>query len=269
MDVLNHVVSLPVKNIQTNPGQPRRNFPEDTLKDLAQSIEQNGLLQPISVREISEGVYELIAGERRLRAYELLGRKEIPALVESMNDVSSHMLALIENLQRETLSFFDQAQAIQSMMDLFEINQTDMARRLGMAQSTVANKLRLLRLDNETRRIVEECGFTERHARCLLLLEDDGQRALAAREIARRGMNVAQAERYIEDFADGQKPKQTRLFVPKDVRIFINTINKAIDTMKSAGIPARTEREEDEDFIRYTVCIPKKAASRPHRIPNA
>lgn len=260
--VINRVVLLPVENISPNSGQPRRKFSDTSLQDLARSIEQNGLLQPVSVRETSSGQYELIAGERRLRAFKLLQRNAIPAIVEERDDMSSHTLALIENLQRDDLGFFEQAQAIRALMDAYKMTQSDVAHRLGMAQSTVANKLRLLKLSPELRSKIEESGFTERHARCLLVLEDPSLQMEAVTEIEKRGMNVAQTERYIDHLLEERRPKQTSLFFPKDVRIFLNTITRALDMMKSAGIPALSEQNEDEEYIRYTVSIPKSVVNR-------
>lgn len=269
--LLNQVVLLPLERIVPNSGQPRRSFSEESLRELAQSIQENGLLQPITVRapeKDGNGSYELIAGERRLRAFRLLGREEIPAIVERFDGLQSHMLALIENIQRDDLGYFDQALAIRNLMEEHALTQADIAHRLGMAQSTVANKLRLLKLDAELRAQITAAGFTERHARCLLLLPSPELQKAAVEEIIRRGMNVAQTEQYIQRLiqsgtpAGQAPPRQSRRFVPKDVRIFVNTINHAIETMQNAGIEASAEHEEDEHFIHYSIRIAKEL--NPH-----
>lgn len=257
--IVNQVVLIPVSEVYPNPDQPRRDFSEEGLRELAQSIQQNGLLQPISVRRTEKG-YELIAGERRLRAFRLLERQEIPAIVEQMDALTSSTLALIENLQRADLNFFEQAYAMGGLLKAHAISQGELAARLGMAQSTVANKLRLLRLSPEARARILEYGLTERHARCLLKLDSPQAQCDAIQHICRKTLNVAQSERYIAELLEKQKPKQTRLLVLKDVRLFINTINKAVETMKQAGINAKAERDEDGEFICFTVRIPKKSA---------
>ncbi|MCI8442098.1 MAG: ParB/RepB/Spo0J family partition protein [Provencibacterium sp.] len=257
--IVNQVVLIPVQEVYPNPDQPRRDFSEDALQELAQSIQQNGLLQPVSVRRTSKG-YELIAGERRLRAFLLLQKQEIPAIVEEMDALASSTLALIENLQRADLNFFEQAYAIGGLMKAHGLSQGEIAARLGMAQSTVANKLRLLRLSPQARDKILEYGLTERHARCLLKLENSQAQMEAIEHICRKTLNVAQSERYIAELLEKQKPRQTRLLVLKDVRLFINTINKAVETMKQAGINAKAERDEDNEFICFTVRIPKKSA---------
>lgn len=266
------VLLIPTERIVPNAAQPRRSFSEESLRELAQSIEANGLLQPITVRSLEDG-YELIAGERRLRAFRLLGRGEIPAIIEEMDAAQSRVLALIENIQRDDLGWFDQALAIRSLMDEQSFTQAEAARRLGMAQSTLANKLRLLKLDESLRERILAAGLTERHARCLLLLPTVPLQEEAAEEIIRREMNVAQAEqlvrRLLERTKNEQAPHQSRRFIPKDVRIFVNTIRHAVETMKSAGIEASTERTEDEQTIRYTVCISKTHGAAPAEFHRA
>lgn len=260
--VVNNVVLLPVEHIVPNPDQPRRVFGEQALLELAQSIAQNGLLQPISVRERAPGEYQLIAGERRLRAFRKLGYSVIPAIVEEMDDYASKRLALIENLQRADLNFFEQAEAMASLLQEHGLSQAQLAERLGMAQSTVANKLRLLRFAPLVRRKIQENGLTERHARCLLQISGERRQLEVIAVIAQRQLNVAQTERYIASLLESHGPKPTRIFILKDVRIFLNTINKAVETMKLAGIPAVTQQSEDDEYINLTVRIPKKHAQR-------
>lgn len=260
--ILNHVVLLPVDNIFPNPAQPRLRFSEKSLGELAASIAQNGLLQPISVREVRPGQYQVIAGERRLRAFRKLGCTDIPAIIEEVDDLSSKALALIENLQRDDLNFFEQAAAIAGLLREHELTQSELSRRLGIAQSTLANKLRILRLCDEAKKRILEGSLSERHARALLALPNDSQILAAIEQIINRQLNVAQTEQLVAVLLEKDKPKPTRLFILKDVRIFINTINKAVEMMKQAGIPAKAERDESEEFISVTVRIPKKAATK-------
>lgn len=260
--ILNHVLLLPVDNIFPNPSQPRRRFSERSLEELAQSIAQNGLLQPITVREMRPGQYQIIAGERRLRAFQRLDCVEIPAIVEDVDDIASKVLAIVENLQRDELNYFEQACAIAELVRNHAFSQSELAKRLGLAQSTIANKLRLLRFSEEVRDLMLKNSLTERHARTLLQLDGEPQVKEAIAHIAARHLNVAQTEQLVEAILNKNKPKPTRIFILKDVRIFINTINKAVEMMKQAGIPAMTERDESEEYISVTVRIPKKVATK-------
>lgn len=260
--VINQVVLLPVEAISPNPGQPRKRFPERGMLELMQSIVQNGLLQPITVRQVALGEYQLIAGERRLQAFLKLGCVEIPALIEEVDDLSSMALALIENLQRENLNFFEEASALEALQKESGLSQSELARRIGQAQSTLANRLRLLRLSEPIRERILDENLSERHARALLTLNTDAQIGAIIDEVVKKRLNVQQTEQLIANMMEGIKPKPTRLFILKDVRIFINTINKAVEVMKQAGIPASSERDESEEYISVTVRIPKKAATR-------
>ena len=255
--VVNRVVLLGVESILPNPAQPRREFDRAGLEALAGSIRQNGLLQPVTVRKNRVGAYELIAGERRLRAAKLAGLSEIPAIVTETNDRDAAVLALVENLQRKDLNFFEQADALAAAIIEWNITQEEAAERLSMAQSTVANKLRLSRIPQNQQRMILEGGLTERHARALLRIVDDEKREELIREMIKRGYNVAKAEAMIEEVLEGSERKRIRVPVVKDVRIFLNTINKALAVMKSAGIRAETERKEDGRWIEYIVRIPK------------
>ena len=252
---VNRVVLLEVGSIRPNPAQPRTVFDPEALTALAESIRQNGLLQPISVRKEKEGVYELIAGERRLRAAKLAGLGEIPAIILEATPQESAVLALLENLQRRDLNFFEQAAALAAAITEWNITQEEAAARLSMAQSTVANKIRLARIPLGQQELILEGGLTERHARALLKLTDN-EREEAIREIIRRRYNVAQTEKYIETL---QKPQEKKLRLPviKDVRIFLNTIDKALGVMKSAGVPAESEKHETPGYIEYIVRIPR------------
>lgn len=253
---------LPVDKILPNPSQPRKAFDPAELEGLAQSIRENGLLQPVTVRR-DEGGYTLIAGERRLRACKLAGLKEIPALVTDRGPADSAVLALLENLQRKDLDLFEQANALVNLLREWEITQQEAARRLGMSQSALANKIRLLKLTPEEQGEILEHGLTERHARALLRLDDCSLRQRVLATVIQRQLNVAQTEALVA--AAGAPPKAPskakRTFVAKDVRLFINTIDHAVDAMKTAGIPAKAERTETEDYFECTVRIPKWAAA--------
>ncbi|WP_343252569.1 ParB/RepB/Spo0J family partition protein [Ligaoa zhengdingensis] len=254
------VLNLPLGSIDPNPSQPRTLFDDDELHSLAESIRENGLLQPVTVRRLKTGRYELVSGERRLRACKLLGMAQIRAIAVDVDDQQSAVLALIENLHREGLTFFDEARGIYELIYQWEITQEEAAAKLGMAQSTLANKLRLLRLSPEIQALVSEKGLTERHARALLKLRTPELQREAITMIAKRCLNVAQTERLIEGMLEEKRMAPKRLLIVKDLRIFINTIDRAIDTMKEAGIEAEAARTDQGEYIEYTVKIPKTSA---------
>ena len=253
---VNRVILLPIELIDPNPNQPRRNFDPRLIRELADSIAENGLLTPISVRKI-ERRFELIAGERRLLAFQLLGENKIPAIVEKMDERHSAVLALVENLQRKELDFYEEAEAMSALIKSYGLTQQQVADRLGIAQSTVANKLRLLRIDSEVIRKLIDKGLTERHARALLPLAEDARLTAAAEQVVRRQLNVAQTERYVAELLSRQKNQGSRLLILKDLRIFSTTINRAVDVMKQAGIEVDSRKTEDEETITYTITIPK------------
>lgn len=256
---------IPINAIRTNPNQPRRIMDRDKLEELASSISLYGVLQPITVRRINVGEYELIAGERRFRACRMLGMNEIPAIVLNADKTDSAILALIENIQRENLNYMEEAEAFSELISRHGLTQEELADRLGKRQSTIANKLRILRLSDETRRIIAENSLTERHARALLRLPDEKSRMRALKTIVSRGLNVAKSEELIaEALRHREEPpepaaerdvKSVRVF--KDVRIFSNTIKQAVNMMKQAGIEALAEKSENEEYIEYIIKIPK------------
>lgn len=257
------VLLIAREEIYPNPDQPRRSFSMDELEGLAQSIHENGMLQPISVRIREGGGYELIAGERRLRAAGMIGMATVPCIVIRAQSEQSAVFALLENLQRENLNFFEEARAIASLMNHYGLSQEEMALRLGKAQSTLSNKLRLLRLSPRMCAQIEHAGLTERHARALLKLEDEHERQLVLDQVVRNQMNVAQTEKLVESRLKPKQGKKRNIkFLFRDVRIFMNTITHAVDTMRQAGIEADSERTEDEAYITYTVRIPKAVAYR-------
>ena len=252
------ILLVPQEEIFPNRNQPRKTFSGDELVGLAESIRENGIIQPVSVRVSDDGRYELIAGERRLRAARLAGLTLIPCILMEVSDETSAVYALLENLQRQNLGFFEEAEAIARLIADFDIGQEAIARLLGKAQSTVSNKLRLLHLPSDIRRQIEAAGLTERHARALLRLQTVDQLNRALDIITQRHLNVADTERLVEQIlsssATSRKPP---LKIFKDIRIFVNTLNHAVDTMRRSGIAADAAKRETADYIEYTVRIPK------------
>ena len=253
------IYQLPVEAIRPSPFQARTSFNEQELAGLAQSIRENGLLQPISVRRV-EGGYELVAGERRLRACKLAKMPTIPAILCDYPDERTAALGLLENLQRENLNPFEQAQGLRDVIVLWDCTQAEAAKRLGMAQPTLANKLRLLQLTADQRQFVLDNGLTERHARAVLRLPEN-RRSEALITIAKRKMNARATDLYIEQLLN-ETPGRHRISMVKDVRIFVNTIDHAIRLMTDNGVPATAHREERDGYIEYTVRIPTAAAQK-------
>lgn len=256
--VLNKVVQLPVEKIVPNPHQPRKNFDDAELNMLAESIRQNGILQPLSVRKVDDG-YELISGERRLRAAKLIGLENVPCIVVDITERNSAVLAIVENIQRQDLSFFEEAIAIEKLIDFYGMTQEDAAIKLGKAQSTIANKLRLLKLSEKEMEMIAENGLTERHARALLRLNTPEQRLYAIERISKGKLNVERAEKLVEEILSDQKEKESikkRSGAFKDIRLFINTISKAVETMQAAGINAESQKIRSDGYIEYIVKIP-------------
>ncbi len=252
---------LPVGAIRPNPSQPRKIFDESGLQELAASIGQYGIIQPLTVRREAGG-YELVAGERRLRAARLAGLREVPCILVSVDEESSGMLALVENLQRRDLDFIEEAEGIARLMRVYGLSQEQAARRLGKSQPAVANKLRLLRHSPRVLAAIRENNLSERHARALLKLPDEKSRLAAIETVVEKGLNVARTEQYIDALlAAPPVPPRRGLgnFVLKDVRLFLNTIEHNLDLIKNAGIRAAKTQEETDDEIVLTIRIPKKA----------
>ena len=271
--------------IRPNPRQPRKMFDAENLRELSESIRLYGVLQPLTVRRLENGAYELIAGERRLRASRLAGLDEVPCILLGVDEKQSALIALIENLQRCDLDFFEEAEGIQRLIRQFGLSQEEAARRIGKSQSALANKLRILRHPPEIIADIREYGLTERHARALLRLEDLEDRKVVMDTIIARRLNVAQTDEYIDAYLTtlppatvgvSQLPPEDRpppeapsepepardkirtLYVFKDVRLFLNTVNRAVDVVRQAGIPAGLEREEVGDEIVLTIKVPKR-----------
>ena len=254
--------NIPQAMIVPNPNQPRKRFDYDELENLAQSIRENGILQPITVRKREDKKYELVSGERRLRAARLVGMVKIPSIVINIDDKNSAMFSIIENLQRQSLNFFEEAEAIEKLVGEYAMSREEVAQKLGLAPSTVSNKLRILRLPEEMRFELARAGLTESHARALLMLEDDNQRARALAIIVDRHLNVAESERMINQMINRNNRSRNPLRGIRDVRLFINTLNHAVDTIRRAGVEADAARSETEEYIEYVVRIPKSEQLR-------
>lgn len=246
------VVFLSARVIRPNPAQPRKIFREEALAELAESIRQHGILQPLSVRRVGTG-YELIAGERRLRAAQQAGLTEIPCIIMTMDEKESGMAAMVENLQRQDLDFIEEARGISNLMEQWRFSQEQVARILGKSQSAVANKLRLLRHSPQVLAAIREGGLTERHARALLKLPCEQDKLSVIATIIELGMSVARTESYIEHLLSN-KPDTP----PKpNVSAFLNNLNQALARIQSSGISAISERRETENQIVLTITIPK------------
>lgn len=254
------VLRLPAADIRPNPAQPRRFFDEAALRELASSIRRHGILQPLTVRRRGDG-WELVAGERRLRAARLAGLETVPCIEAEVDSRQSALLALVENLQRQDLHYFEEAAAIAAYVKESGATQEETAALLGRSPSAVANKLRLLRLSPACREILTSGGLTERHARALLRLEDESERLLAARHMAEKQLTVAQAEQYIEHrltALQSTPPAGRRTYIIKDVRLFLNSLDRGLRIIRDAGVDAGCDRQETEDDILLTIRIPKR-----------
>lgn len=250
------VVFLPARSIKPNPEQPRRVFDPEALKELSESISHHGILQPLSVRRVGN-CYELIAGERRLRAAQMAGLTEIPCIVMNMDDTESGVVALVENLQRQDLDFLEEALGISRLIQLKGLSQEQAARMLGKSQSAIANKLRLLRHSPEVLRAIREGELSERHARALLKLPTEEEKIAVIAVILRQGMSVARTERYIQKLlTDRDQASPSRV----NVGGFLNHLNQTLARFQSAGIGAVSERRETEKEIVVTITIPKRGA---------
>jgi len=262
-DVKN-ITYLNIDLIRPNPYQPRKQFTKGALEELCESITQYGVLQPINVRKISSNHYELVAGERRLRAAIMAGLKEIPAIIINITDNDSAVLALIENLQREDLNYLEEAEGYNNLINEHGFTQEELAQKIGKSQSTVANKIRLLRLPPLVKKILTDNNLTERHGRALLKLHDEQLQLKVLRLVCERGLNVKKTEELIERVIDKylkpgkDKPVEKKVTKSiKDIRIFINTIRQAIDLMKKSGINAKAAQIDRGEYIEFIVRVPK------------
>lgn len=260
------IQDIELDKIVPNRYQPRREFSDDSIKELAETLDKDGLLQPIVVREDGKDHYEIIAGERRYRAAKSLNWETIPAIVNNMNDDQAASLALIENLQREDLNPIDEAKAYTNLMKLNDLTQTALAKDMGKSQSYVANKLRLLKLDDDVQKALVEGKITARHGRALLNLSDDDQERVL-KEIEEKGLNVKQTEEIAKDvdayFNPKPKEKETKRErvvkrIPKDLKVQINTIKKAVKLAKDSGIKVKVKENNDPDDYKIIIELKRK-----------
>ena len=265
----NRVLDIPTIQIRPNKTQPRKSFDEDELRLLAQSIATNGILQPLTVRRISQSEYELVAGERRLRAAILAGIAKVPCVLIKCSDKESAIFALLENIQRADLNMFEEARGISRLIRKFGLTQDEAAAKLGKKQSTVANKLRLLKLSMEEQDWILQAGLSERHARALLRIDEEEIRKEVLSRIVAESLSAKDTEdlvvRILCRTTVTDTPKQEKKFIVRDVRIFVNTINKAVDTMRLSGINAVAKKLETDNYIEYTVKIPKADATEKQK----
>lgn len=256
------IVLVPVNSIIPNPNQPRKVFNEKELESLSASIKHNGIIQPLVIRKSEDNKYELISGERRLRAAKIVGLETVPCVVMAVNDEQSALFAIIENVQRDNLNFFEEAESIYKLCELYNMSQFDIAKKLGKSQSYLSNKVRLLKLPSELRAVIIENSLSERHARALLKIENDVEKLKVLLYIIEKKLNVSETEKYIDSLINPclskNKPKFKKI---KDIKLFVNTINHAVDTMRKAGIKAITTENETTDYFEYVVRIPKMTSS--------
>ena len=259
-----NIHQINVNDITPNPFQPRKIFNHDSLQELSASIQEYGVIQPLIVR-ITENGFELVAGERRLRASKLAGLHQVPVIVKEFTDKEVAELAMIENLQREDLHFLEEAEGFQQLITSFAFTQEELAKRMGKNQSTIANKLRLLKLTPKVRAVVAAEKLTERHARSLLKIDEPRLQMEVLDIIREKGLNVRETEELIEDFLEDiakqieekNAHKRTIVKVIRDIRIFINTINSVVGEMKKSGLKIKVKQEQDEEFIYINMRIPK------------
>lgn len=256
---LGKIIDISVNLIRPNPNQPRQYFDSSQLTSLAKSISQDGIIQPLTVRKVNN-YFELISGERRLRAAKLAGLRSVPCIVVDITDERSAVLALIENIQRADLNFFEEAEAISVLIQEYGMTQEDAAIRLGMAQSTIANKLRLLKLSSIEKKMIISNNLSERHARALLKVSSEEKRSQVLTYIIDNNLTVNAAEKYISSLETEEKIKASykkRSPVLRDVKLFFNTVDKAVNVMKLAGVDAKVKKKHHDGLIEYTILIPE------------
>ncbi len=259
------ITMISIDLIRPNPYQPRRKFDNSTMDELCQSIQQYGVIQPINVRKVTNTHFELVAGERRLRAAAMAGHKEVPAIIVDIGEDDSAIMALIENLQREDLGYMEEAEGYRNLIKEHGLTQEELAQKIGKSQSTIANKIRILRLSPMVKKILSDNGLTERHARALLKIEDEQIQLKVLQKVCDRGLNVRKTEdlvqKALDKYCNQGKSEEYKGRVTKsikDIRIFVNTIRQAIDTMKKSGVNARAAQIDRGEFLEFIVRIPKK-----------
>lgn len=258
--------SIPVIQIEPSRSQPRVCFSKEALAGLSRSIRENGILQPISVRRVFASKFELVAGERRLRAAIMAGFKTVPCVILDCDETQAAVFALLENLQRANLNMFEEAEAMRNLIEIWGLTQESVAKKLGKKQSTIANKLRLLKLDDEERALIKKANLTERHARAILKLESKEQRKLMIKKIAAKNLNVQDTESLIDSILQGARMDNSdnidEKFVVKDLTFFMNAINDALDLMKISREGVQYIHNESAEYLEYMIKIPKERGSK-------
>lgn len=251
--------NVPVKKIRPNPYQPRKHIEPEKIEELAQSIKTYGLLQPLIVRKFQEG-FELVAGHRRLMACEKLGWTEVAAIVRELSDSAMATVALIENLQRENLTFLEEAEGYERLLKEFALTQEVLAQRLGKSQSTIANKLRLLKLPASVKDKLMGQELTERHARALLKLPDEEAQLRVVQEVINLGYTVQQTERRVSEYLAQQSGpvKERKKVIIRDIRIFLNTVRQAVSIIQAGGLGAKIKEQDFGDYLEVTIRLPKQ-----------
>lgn len=254
------IKKIPIDHIIPNRYQPRTVFDDEKIEELARTIHIHGVIQPIVVREFDQDKFEIIAGERRWRAMKKLEWEEVPAIVKNLSDSETASVALIENLQREELSPIEEAMAYGKLLEIHNLTQEALAQRLGKGQSTVANKLRLLKLPQEVQDALLNKQITERHARSLIPLKNPQLQVQVLAEVVEKSLNVKQTEERVVKLLsqNEEKPKPKRKAFSKDMRIAVNTIRQSLTMVSDSGINLDSEEEEFEEFYQFTIRIPKK-----------
>ena len=258
------LLMLKVDDIIPSKNQPRKSFDEYELKLLTDSISSSGIIQPLAVRRALNGKYEIIAGERRFKAAKMAGLRRIPCVLHNTDDKTAAIYSIMENLQRQDLTFFEEAEAIERLITLYQMSQLEVASRLGIAQSTLSNKLRLLRLSDDQKARILTARLTERHARALIRLDGE-PRERALNYIIANGLTLKETEEYIESILNPPQPEEApieqikpiRKYAISDVRLFYNSLSKLVGTLQSAGLNAKTRKFENDKYIEYKVRITK------------
>lgn len=258
--IVNNVIEVPIDKISLNPYQPRKIFDSDAISELAKSIKEYGVIQPITVRKNFIGGYELVSGERRLKASRLINKTHMPCIVIDVTENDSAVIALLENLQRKDLTYWEEAEAMQHLVLDHKYTQEELAVKLGKSQSAVANRLRILKLPESVKEILQENSLTERHARAILKVHDENTQIKILKQVADQELNVAKTEelvaKAIEKVEEQRSRESGKVMGVVHLRMFINTINKAVDVVQKAGVMVETSKKENKNFIEYLIKIP-------------
>ncbi len=251
-DIKEKIKMIEVKKIIPNSYQPREKFVEEDIIKLAESIKNFGLIQPLTIRPRGEK-YELVAGERRLRAAKYLDHKKVPVIIKKFNNQQAGEIALVENLQRKDLDFIEESLAYETLLKEFDLTQKELAEKLGKSQSTIANKLRILNLPLEVRKKIKSSEFTERHARALLKLKDTKKQIEVIDKIKEKDLTVRETQKLIDKFLKKPESEQKVITVCKDIRVFTNTLNKTIKEMKNTGLKIEVDRKKDDNYVEFKI----------------